>query len=443
MIKSSLWLFVADNLHTIVTFALFPLYTNVLSTSQFGQIAVITFFGVLVSSFITLQLSSSIPKNYTDLKKSEFITYFSSIFSFSLCLFLLLLLFFFILFYFNVFEVIYSNIIHLNTLLMITVISTYLTQVTNLFNKLLISLGNTKLIFYRKLALAPISLFCGYYFVIYSEWGVVGYFLSILIPSVFSFLISYFSVYGFIKYFFSFFYIKKALKVSIPLVPSSLLIILSTRIDVIILEKYVTQSSLGVYFCAFRIAQLYRYSLDAFNACFVPHLFAKLKSEKLATFSLLKAHLYKLSLICIIIHIVLYFVSPSLVNFFLHPEYKDISLYLPFLFLGYNFRTLYSTFASIALYEDSSYYIFINSLIIFFISTILYFVLIKEFSLYGASSAFILISFLSSFFMHNLNFFTIDGYSAFGYKIFVLPIIYTLIFLLLFHFNTIFYENYS
>lgn len=233
----------------IVSFLLLPLYTSILSTSEYGTFDLIATIATFVLPFITLLMEESMFRFLIDCKtieeKKKVISQTMLYTLFSTTIFITIMIFI------NCFiEIPY---------IMISLLYIASSIFTGLRNALVRGLGKIKLYTIINFIASLLNIILNVTFVAWFKFGVYGLLLAGIISNIFSSIIIFFMLKMY-KYISIKNYeeklMKKMIKYSIPLVPNSLSWAVINVSDRIVISKFLGTSENGIYAMAYKFPNL-------------------------------------------------------------------------------------------------------------------------------------------------------------------------------------------
>jgi len=394
-------------------FLLLPFYSQVFSTSDFGNYTLILSFYTILAVVVQAGFQASLTKYYveaesSDEKKKIFSTAVSTlgiisvIFAFGLIFFAhqtsILL----------VTTSDYSSIIiSMAVLLIIETIAFY-----NLH--LLRAREESKKYVLVVSISAIINLLFNFIFISSFQLGILGIFLAQIVSSSISLLLSY----RFIKNDFSFQIdyrlLKKLFVFSLPLLAAG---ILSTFVDVadrFLINHYMSAKEVGSYSFAYRIAMMMNIVVISFGSAWNPRSLDDYKKKIFST--TLPVVFTKLFFLLTFVFLAVSLLIDNLFTFqfygktFFGKEYYSGIFIIPFILLSYLLRGLSSFYSVYPLTTGKSYHYLIGDLVGFTSNILLNIYLIPRYGLIGAA-----IATLSSYFLIALYSFMIS-YKALNFK---------------------------
>ncbi len=371
-----------------VSFILLPLYSNLISASEFGNYSLIMSMYALVAVFYQFGMQSALFKFYLQEKETaRRKTVFSSIFNTAVILSLLI----------TAAGVVFSSGISkiiLNTsrysnLIILTFITLFVETAVYFVLQLLKTKENSKRVVLYSSVSAVFNLLLNLLLVYFLQWGIEGIITAQLISSSLVFVLMISELKGNLEFSINNEIIKKVLIFSIPLVAAGLL---SSAVDVIdrfILDHFLGKHEVGIYSFSYRIALAMNVFVIAFRTAWTPHslnfyysndyklLFGKTLTKLTAAggFIFLVILLFANDLFKI--HVFNYTVF--------NPAYEAGLVILPFVLAGYFFSGIVSFFSVYPYVSNKSYHFLISDILAFVFNFILNFILIPLYGLAGAA----------------------------------------------------------
>lgn len=337
-LKKNTIIFTIGNIgSSLISFLLIPLFTNYLTTSEYGRIDFITMLISLLIPIITLNFIESLIRFGVD-KEYNYREVISTIIFSLLPIYSFLLLLFLILIKINIIGEL--SLIYL-VIFFIVSIYQFLQQYTRVIEKLIIYASSDILY-------TAIFSILNIVFIVKFGMGINGYFTSYIVANLIAsiFLIIKAKIYKDIKIsLYNKVYLKEFIKYSIPLIPNSLswwIINVSDRFLIKIFSGY---SNLGIYSIANKIPQIlntfYGLFFKAWQISSIKEL-GKEDTEKFygEIFKYISKVMFTIG-ICIVLGINIIF------YILIGDEFKDAINYVPILVLAIIFFTLASFLGTI------------------------------------------------------------------------------------------------
>ena len=385
ILKNTLYYVGASMLPVAVGFFMLPVYTIYLTPSDYGIIALIGSFNSFLPLIMTFQIHNSISRFYFDHNdNNEKLKIFISTILVIVIIISSVVLFLLLTYYKNILKFILPNTSDYYELFKLGFISSFFGVFNVIFINLLRVQEKAKLFMKLSLMLFFISLIVNIILVVIFERGAQGVIETLLIQSIISFVVYFYFVKNFFVINFNFLFIIDPLKYSMPLIPHSLFGLFFMYSDRIILERFVSLSSLGLYLFSMKIATILKMIVVQFNNAFLPH-FNKIskKSKKnaikeLKTISII--FIYFMSLFISIYSCI----SKDLTYYLFDDRYFQSWKIAPVLLLGFFYQAHY-IFAIIGVfYQKKTNIVLIGTFISGSLSLLLNIIFIPK---YGTISA--------------------------------------------------------
>ena len=234
-------------------------------------------------------------------------------------------------------------------------------------------------------------------FVVALGWRWQGRLLGIIIASIVFGLISFFILYKreYIKLSFNKAYIKDALLFGIPLIPHALGGWIMTSIDRIFINSMVGVAATGIYTVGYQVGMIIGLLATSFNQAWSPFLFEKLKEDNSSTKVKIVRFTYLYFLAIIFLALVLSFIAPWFLKFFVGKDFHCAYKYVLWIALGYAANGMYFMVVGYIFYVKKTYILAWITFLSAGINVILNYFLIKANGAIGAAQATTISFFLS------------------------------------------------
>ena len=326
----------------IIAIFLIPIYTSILTKEEYGVMALFTSFSGVIDVFANLNIHSGIAREYYEVnvnRKKLVSTGFFSILGISLFVLCVLLIFR---------NSIYTEIIGLNDHYLLTFVvmlmiipanslQSYFSILTRYKKKaLLFSVGSL----IHLLLITGLSV----YGVVFLRLGILAIFAAQLVGAVFSFIYYGLLNRDLLSISFEKKYIKNALKFSLPTLPAILAGWADNSLGQIIIGKYVSLSSLGVYSIALSVSSVFSLITIAFMNVWSPFLYENYKKEE---FKIQVQKLFKLFVLLLMsISLLLSIFSKEIILILTNPSYLEACKYITLLCIPMCFYLLFPIVSS-------------------------------------------------------------------------------------------------
>ena len=350
----------------LITFLLLPLYTNILTPSEYGIITIIYVFMGFMNIIYHYGLDSSFLKYYAkekNIKNQKIIfstAFFLNLFS-SIILSFLIFLFSKQLSFFFFKDQTYQELFNITSSIL------FLDSLSHIPFALLRIEKKPFIFISLKLINVCITLFFNIYFLIIEKIGIEGVFYSVLIASITSFLSIIIASFKSFKIILKLDYIKKFLKFGLPFLPAGIASITMESIDRYILSIMTNNDIVGIYTAGYKLGIFMLIFSTAFNYAWQPFfLNFKENNETRKLFS--KIFTFYIS-IAIMIWLTISFFLKEVITIqifefsLLGKAYMESIHFVPIILLSYIFQGAYYNFLPGIYYKEKTK--IIPSIIIF------------------------------------------------------------------------------
>lgn len=396
--KAAIWFLFCSFMQKGISVITTPIFTRVLSTSEYGEFNVFNSWEGIITVIISLNLyygvySQGLVKFEEDRK-----IFSSSMQGLSLTLTIIWL------FVYLLFKNFFNNILGLNT--------TYV-----LFMILLIWLSSIFQFWsaekrvdydYKKLVIITIissilNPVISLLFIMFFENNVLARILGIFVVSFFFYFWMFFDHMNKGKVFFNKKYWIYALGFNIPLIPHYLSQTVLNSSDRIMIDKIVDSSSAGIYSLAYSISSLMILFNIALSQTLTPWIYRKIKDKDILSI----APIAYFSLILIsFFNILLIGFAPEILRFFAPIEYYDAIWVIPPVAMSVYFLFAYDLFAKFEFYYEKTGFIAIATFSGALLNLILNYIFINKYGYIAAGYTtllcYILYALLHYFFMNKV-----------------------------------------
>jgi len=369
-----------------VSFFLIPLYTSVLTPTEYGQIELLNNASTILTVLFTFGLVPIFGveyfrcKNHTEkiklLNQIIGIYLIVSTSGYLITLFLVL----------KYFSLVFGSEIKI-IIVVIVLITSYLTFYQSMFFTILQLDKKSRKLTINKVVIGLIIAILNIYLIYYLKIGVMGYFLTNLIAMSLS------AGYGGYEYFnkikrieieISWRISKDHLINGFPFIIGSLSFWLLSGIDRWIVLKYLGQADVGIYSIAVKFASLY----DALLITPVLLVYGPYIYERFAN----KNYNQKIKLITFItllIFSLLAIITPIIANFMINKNFSESLIYISYLVIGYGFYFLSQITGQLAVFHKRKFIIVSNVFLSSVVNVAANIILIPAFHLMGTVIAFV------------------------------------------------------
>ena len=379
-----------------INFFTTPIFTRLLGTESYGVVAIYTTWVQVFTVIIGLQTAGTIATSIVYIKNDEQEKYQSSILTLSmislLCISVLTIIFIAPLS--NFFELSYQVI----ACMLAQSFGSYLVNFA-------ISVFTIKKEAHKTFLLSVITTIstialslCLIYFVYKGDSAYLGRIIGMAIPNIVLGLLMLIIFLYKGKTFVSLKYWKFCLPLCIPLIFHGLSHIILSQIDKVMLQKYVDDSTVGIYSLIFTVAHLLNIIWGALNNTWIPFYFEDIKNNNLEAIKH-KTKNYMFLYTGLTVGFIL--VSPEVIKFCASSDYWSGINLLPVMALSMFMIFLYGFPVNFQFYYNNTKMISIGTMAAAAINFVLNALLIPKFGMMGAAVA-TLISYIALFVFHEV-----------------------------------------
>jgi O-antigen/teichoic acid export membrane protein len=374
---------------------LLPIYTRILTTSEYGTIDLLSILGSFINILIGLEISQGFVRYYSDAKDSrEKLEYSSTSFWFILVtysIFLLVALLFSG--FFN--QVILGTAYHSPFVFQAATVAIFGSGIlTYLQNQLRFYL-KSKLFAAVSILFVLVSSASTVCLLVYFRTGVAGYFMGSVIGYAVAIMLSWYFSRENYQFIFDWTKFKEMLSFSAPLIPSSMGVIILLYIDRIAIKSLMSLEYVGIFGRAYGFAALINIVLAGFQTAIAPLIYHNYKSSSTPG-ELAKIFKYFLSVVISFILAISIFSTEAL-KLFTTPAYLSASRVIPVISFATLFLSMQAFTPGLPLAKKTKIVGLIN-ISAGVLNSILCFTLIPVFGLIGAAASTFFSAFLIFFF---------------------------------------------
>lgn len=357
-----------------------------------------------ISIMGTLSTEQAVSRKIFDYKNDERITYISSIFWFYLLTTVILLVVGLVLSDFI------SNWIMDGSyyIYIIVLLSGALSVFYKLFNLILVNEKKSNEVLVTSVSNSVVSSSSAIVFISLLKFGLIGRFIGQLLGVVFYITVLFYSCSKHklfrVERVFNYSLIKETMVLSLPLIFSTIMVLLFSYADRIFLKVFSGDVSVGIYGLALIVGKLITMIFDALSKAFFPAAITTLNNNYSVGVKNLESIANKYYFFLILISILLYIISPYLVSAISTSEYGEATLVMPFIFLGIVLGGSYKIPGTILMYHKVVWFYPLLAVVSFFINAGFNYILIPSYGLLGAGVATFLGYIVYSFSLQALSF---------------------------------------
>ncbi len=352
-LSAGLWYTISNVTLRAISIITAPIFTRLLATSDYGIVNIFTSWQNIFVIFIGLGLSYSIGRAKIDFS-DDFDGYLSSIQGLSTIVGLVFLA------VMTVGQNFFSEVLKLDPNLVVTlfVYLIFFPSVEYVQAKFRFAYRykvNVAIAAYSTLSTVIVSIIL----ILYSPWN---RYTSRIYGMVFPSLLLAIGCWAYIskrgKKLFNVNYWKYALRISLPMIPHSLAMVVLGQIDRIMIGSIVGESEAGIYSFGYSYAVIGSVIINAIGQAWQPWLYDRLKEKKIDSIKKASAPLSSLVLVFTIGFIAL---APEAIMILGAPDYWDAKWMVAPVAIGTFYQFIYSNFSNVELYTKKTAWIAVGS----------------------------------------------------------------------------------
>lgn len=396
--KASIWFLIASFLQKGISTITTPIFTRILTTSEYGQYSVFSSWMAIITPIVSLNLFSGVYSQGVVKFESDRKRFSSSLQGLTLTMIIMWTVIYMICPDF------WNNIFSLSTMEMLAMlILIWLSAVYSFWSmNQRIDFKYKGLVFVTLLAsiLQPVVSIV---FILHSENKVLARIFGMIVVQLFLYSWMFLSMMMSGKEFFSKKYWVYALKFNIPLLPHYLSMNILSSSDRIMIGKMCDTSSVGIYNLAYSVSLIMTIFNTALLQTIEPWIYRKLKDKRVAD---IERVAYPSFIIIAAVNILLIMFAPEVITIFAPKQYKEAIWVIPSVTLSVFFTFLYTFFATFEFYYEKTNYIAGATVGGAMLNIVLNYIFIKRFGFIAAGYttlfSYILFAVLHYYFMRKI-----------------------------------------
>lgn len=396
--KASIWFLIASFLQKGISTITTPIFTRILTTSEYGQYSVFSSWMAIITPIVSLNLFSGVYSQGVVKFESDRKRFSSSLQGLTLTMIVIWTVIYMICPDF------WNNIFSLSTMEMLAMlILIWLSAVYSFWSmNQRIDFKYKGLVFVTLLAsiLQPVISIV---FILHSENKVLARIFGMIVVQLFLYSWMFLSMMMSGKEFFSKKYWMYALKFNIPLLPHYLSMNILSSSDRIMIGKMCDTSSVGIYNLAYSVSLIMTIFNTALLQTIEPWIYRKLKDKRGYD---IERVAYPSFIIIAAVNILLIMFAPEVINIFAPKQYKEAIWVIPSVTLSVFFTFLYTFFATFEFYYEKTNYIAGATVGGAMLNIVLNYIFIKRFGFIAAGYttlfSYILFAVLHYYFMRKI-----------------------------------------
>ena len=341
-VKATIWFFVCSILQRGILVITTPIFTRLLSTTEYGQYSVFNSWQSIFSIVITLQLTAGVyTMGIVKFKEDEKV--FTSTLqglNFTLCLAWTVVYF--------LFHDFWNSLFTLTTVQMMAMLVTI--WASTAFHFWMTTQRNQ----YRYRALVAVTLavsvlnpVIGIFFVTHAADKVTARILAVALVELIAYTGFFFLQMARGKKFFSAQYWKYAILFNLPLIPHYLSNAVLSSSDRIMIQQMVGVAEAGIYSLAYSVSQIMQLVNDSLNKTMSPWLYQKIREGR---YDEMPKAVYPSLVLVAAANLVLIAIAPEIIAIFAPPEYSAAIYIIPPVAMSVFANYLYLCFAPFEFY---------------------------------------------------------------------------------------------
>jgi len=191
-------------------------------------------------------------------------------------------------------------------------------------------------------------------------------------------------------------YVRHALKFGVPLIPHVLGMFLIAFSSRILMKNMCGLAETGIFLAGLQISMVIWLLQDSFNRAWVPWFFGHLKADNETSKRLIVKITYAYFVVILAIAMFFALIAPLIIKFFLGKDFRDATVYVVWISLGYAFNGMYKMVTNYIYYVNKTYLVGCITLVAATINVICGYLLIRINGRIGAAQA-MMFSFLLSY----------------------------------------------
>jgi len=402
-----------------ISFFLIPLYTSVLSPSDYGLLDIYLIFSNVVIMTFGFEITQALARYYTsdsDIFKKKLMVSTSLWFMlFSYLVFVVIVLLYNIKFSSLIFgEVRFTTLVW-------GIFYTASYAFYNFFQNLLRWQLRPKSYLLVSVLYSVLTALFGVYFAYYSIEGLNGFIKSMFFSSLISSFFAFFLVNDLIVFRFNFKVLSTLLKFSIPLIPGGIAVWANNYADRFMLRELSSLEEVGLFGIAFRLSGLILLLMSGFQTAFSPLMYSNYSNnDSRNSFSIIFNAYVALLLF---LYTFLIFFSNDILDLLTQPEFIRASDAVVFLIPSIILSQLYVFVPGIFI-AGKTYYVMIFNLIGLILNIFGNYILVPHYGFVGASVS----TFVSQIVVFLLYVLIGNIYYRVNYKFYSLTLVFSVVF---------------
>jgi O-antigen/teichoic acid export membrane protein len=396
VIKNSTAYTLVNILPFVTGFITLPIYTRYMTPNDYGLLSLVSSFQAVLTTMVSLQLGSALPRYFFEYKGKELKIFFSTtIYSIAL-----IALFFLFIIHLNgnylVHLIFPRSQIAYFPYFFISLVTIFFSQLSQVAQLLLVVQEKGGIILYRSIIATILGVALGIYFVVYLKMAALGSLLAGAVGGFFMLLLNLWLVKDFFILAWRKVYFIQSLKYGLPIVPHAMGGFLFMYSDRVVMEKFLPLSAIGIYSIADRFSMLLKNLVNSINNALSPNFTKIAVDNENKAVQIWKKLITKWAVLISLVYLALALFLEEVIIILLPAKYHTAYLIVPILLGAYIFRGLYCFASAPLFFRKQTKFIPLITLTAGLFNVVANILLIPIFGLYGAALT-TLLSFMVTF----------------------------------------------
>lgn len=262
-----------------LSFLLLPLYTRLISPGEYGAFDLLLAFGTLVNVTVALEISQALARFYNDQTDEDARrVYASTAFYFTAAAYTVFLV------AALVFRAPLAQAVMgrggFETVFVIGMFNLWGTGLFNILQNIFRADLQSKSYAVMSFVMAVATALLSVLFAYFMDGGLVGIVLGMTCGTFIAGASAFYRLQNVLRFSIDLQFLKKMLRFSLPLVPSSIAVIIAYYIDRVMIRHYLSLEDVGIYGIAFRIASITSFIMAGFQTALLPLIYTHYREKE-------------------------------------------------------------------------------------------------------------------------------------------------------------------
>lgn len=176
-------------------------------------------------------------------------------------------------------------------------------------------------------------------------------------------------------------YVSYVTKFNIPLIPHYISQYILDQLDRIMIQKIINTSAVAIYNCAYNISMIFKIFTDSMISAITPWYYEQLENKK---YEKIKDLFNSIFIPCLIVIILFTLISPEIIKILLPSNYYKSIYIIPPVSVSILFLLMYSFYSLIEFYYDANKFSMVASIIGALLNFVLNYIFIKKYGYLAA-----------------------------------------------------------